>query len=247
MRRFLAAASVAAFASLALSVPAHAADLEYVALNEQGMKQILIKKSWGPGWFGPVGEYGAEVTMKGAKPEECTTKGTTIKGEKSSAASVMGMNFIQSKEGHYLDIAQAVYQYKDVQTAEFAWQQLVNAAGSCAGTHSHDILDAEGKKIGTTTVKISVLTKPGMYGQEQLIINEDVQYVEPSPGAQPSRQSSDEISIWMYDGMAIVEVEANKFVPKQKNWVFSEPQIATVETLALVAIQRYHLYALKAV
>jgi hypothetical protein len=86
-----------------------------------------------------------------------------------------------------------------------------------------------------------------MYGQQQLIINEDVQYVEPTPGAQPSRASADAISIWMYDGMAIIEVEANKFVPKQKGWVFSPPQIATFETLALVAIQRYHLYALKAV
>ena len=51
----------------------------------------------------------------------------------------------------------------------------------------------------------------------------------------------------LYTGAAIIEVEANKFVPKQKNWVFSEPQIATIETMALVAIQRYHLYALKAV
>ena len=30
-------------------------------------------------------------------------------------------------------------------------------------------------------------------------------------------------------------VEANKFVPKQKGWVFSPPQVATFETLALVA------------
>ena len=65
----------------------------------------------------------------------------------------------------------------------------------------------------------SVIVERGMYGQEQLIINEDVQYVEPTPGAKPTRESADEISIWMYDGMAIVEVEANKFVPKQKNWV----------------------------
>ena len=42
-----------------------------------------------------------------------------------------------------------------------------------------------------------------------------------------------------------MEISAYKDVPKQKNWVFSEPQVATVETLALLAIQRYHLSALK--
>jgi hypothetical protein len=247
MRRLLAAAFVAAFASLALSVPAQAADLEYVALNEKGMKQILLKKSWAPGWLGTLDAYEATVATKGSKPTECATKGTSVQGEKSSSFSSMTMDFAQNKEGHLLDAAQYVYQYADVQTAEFAWQQLLSKAGSCAGTHTHEIKDDTGKKIGEATVNIEVITRQGMYGQQQLIINEDVQYVEPTPGAQPSRESADALSIWMYDGMAIIEIEANKFVPKQKNWVFSPPQIATFETLALVAIQRYHLYALKAV
>ena len=85
------------------------------------------------------------------------------------------------------------------------------------------------------------------WSEDQKIEVEKALDSQPTPGAKPTRESSDEISIWMYDGMAIIEVEANKFVPKQKNWVFSAPQIATVETLALVAIQRYHHYALKAV
>ncbi len=246
MRRIIVLAACAAIASLSISVPAQAADKEYVALNEKGMKQVLIKKSWHPRWFGTLDDYATEVSMKGARPEECYTKGTRIKGQKSSAFSAMAMDFAQNKEDHFLDVAQFVYQYKDVQTAEFAWQQLLNAADSCAGTHTHDIKDSSGTKIGTATVEITVFVEPGMYGQQQLIINEDVKYVEPTPGAKPSRESSDEISIWMYDGAAIIEVEANKFVPKQKNWVFSEPQIATIETLALLAIQRYHLTALKA-
>lgn len=246
MRRILAAAAAAAIASLAISVPAQAAELEYVALNEKGMKQVLIKKSWHPRWLGTLDVYETEVSMKGARPEECYTKGTTIKGQKSSAFSGMFMDFKQNKEGHFLDVAQFVYQYKDVQTAEFAWQQLLNAADSCAGTHKHDIKDDKGTKIGEATVEITVFVEQGMYNQQQLIINEDVKYVEPTPGAKPTRESADEISIWMYDGAAIIEVEANKFVPKQKNWVFSEPQIATIETLALLAIQRYHLTALKA-
>jgi hypothetical protein len=243
----IAAASVAALASLALSGPAQAADLEYVALNEKGMKQVLIKKSWHPRWLGTLDTYKAEVDMKGARPEECRTKGKVIKGEKSSSVAAMGMDFKQNKEGHFLAVGQAVYQYADVQTAEFAWQQLVNAAGSCAGTHTHDLKNADGTKVGTATVKISVFTEPGMYGQEQLIINEDVQITEPLPGGTATRNSADSLSIWMYTGMAIVEVQADKYVPKQKNWVFSEPQIATVETLALLAIQRYHLTAIKAV
>ena len=247
MRRLLAAASAAAFATLAISVPAHAADLEYVTLNEQGLKQILIKKSWAPGWLGALDAYEAKVSAKGMKPTECYTKGSPVTGEKSSTYSSMTMDFAQNKEGHILDMAEFVYQYKDVQTAEFAWQQLMSKAGACAGTHTHEIKDDTGKKIGEATVNIEVIVEQGMYGQQQVIINEDVQYVEPTPGAKPSRESADEISIWMYDGMATIEVEANKFVPKQKGWVFSAPQVATVETLALVAIQRYHLYALKAV
>jgi len=251
MRRFIAPILLPLALTLPLMVapvsPATAAELEYVQLNEKGLKQILLKKSWGPGWLGRVDLYEAKVSAKGAKPTECYTKGTPIKGEKSSSHASMFMDLAQGKEGHLFDIAEFVYQYDSVQTAQFAWQQLLNKAGACAGTHKHEIKDESGKKIGEATVEIEVFTEPGMYGQQQLIINEDVQYVEPTPGAVPTRASADEISIWMYDGAAIIEVEANKFVPKQKNWVFSEPQIATIETLALVAIQRYHLTALKAV
>ena len=246
MRR-LAALAAAALLPLALVGQAQAAELEYVALNEQGLKQILLKESWIPRWLGTPDLYTTKVSLKGMTPTECYTKGTPIKGSKSTNGSTMTSDVKQTKEGHTFDVAQSVYQYKDVQTAEFAWQKLVDAAGACVGTHTHDIKDGTGTKIGEATVNIEVIIKPGMYGQQQLIINEDVQYVEPEPGSIPSRESADEISIWMYDGMAIVEVEANKFVPKQKSWVFSEPQIATIETMALVAIQRYHLYALKAV
>lgn len=246
MRR-TAALIAAALLPFALVGQAQAADLEYVALNDKGLKQILLKESWIPKWLGSADLYEAKVSVKGMTPVECFTKGTPIKGQKSTNGSMMISDVKQSKEGHFFDVAQFVYQYADVQTAEFAWQKLMNAAGACAGTHKHDIKDESGKKIGEATVTIEVIVRSGMYGQQQLIINEDVQYVEPEPGAKPSRESADEISIWMYDGAAIIEVEANKFVPKQKNWVFSEPQIATIETMALVAIQRYHLYALKAV
>ena len=246
MRR-IAAITAAALLPLALIGQAQAADLQYVTLNEKGLKQILLKESWIPKWLGTTDLYEAKVSLKGMTPTECYTKGTPVKGSKSSSGSMMSADVKQSKEGHVFDVAQVVYQYKDVQTAEFAWQKLVDAAGACVGTHKHEIKDQTGKKIGEATVRIEVFIRPGMYGQEQLVINEDVQYVEPTPGAVPTRESADEISIWMYTGAAIIEVEANKFVPKQKNWVFSEPQVATIETMALVAIQRYHLYALKAV
>ena len=243
----LAALAAAALLPFALIGQAQAAELEYVALNEKGLKQILLKESWIPKWLGTTERYEAKVSLKGLTPVECYTKGTPIKGSKSTDGSMMAADIKQNKDGHFLDVAQFVYQYKDVQTAEFAWQKLLDNAGACAGTHTHEIKDDSGKKIGEATVEIEVIVRQGMYGQQQLIINEDVQYVEPEPGATPSRESSDEISIWMYTGAAIIEVEANKFVPKQKNWVFSPPQIATVETLALVAIQRYHLTAVKAV
>ena len=246
MRRLLAAASAAAFATLAISVPAQAAALEYVTLNEKGLKQILIKKSWAPGWLGTLDAYEAEVSNKGVKPTECYTKGSPVQGEKSSSYSAMTMDFAQNKEGHVLDMAQFVYQYKDVQTAEFAWQQLLSKAGACAGTHTHEIKDDSGKKIGEATVNIEVIVEKGMYGQQQVIVNQDV-LLTPIDSKNPSVASADVLSVWMYDGMAIVNVSAFKLVPKQKGWVFSAPQIATIETLALVAIQRYHLYALKAV
>lgn len=246
MRR-TAALIAAALLPFALIGQAQAAELEYVQLNEKGLKQILLKESWIPKWLGTTDGYEAKVSLKGLTPTECYTKGTPVKGSKSSNGSTMFSDVKQSKEGHIFDVAQNVYQYKDVQTAEFAWQKLMDSAGACAGTHTHEIKDDAGTKIGEATVKIEVIVRQGMYGQQQVIINEDVQYVEPEPGAKPSRESADEISIWMYDGAAIIEVEANKFVPKQKNWVFSKPQIATIETMALVAIQRYHLYALKAI
>jgi hypothetical protein len=248
MRRFLAAASVAAFASLALSVPAQAADLEYVALNEKGLKQTLLKKSWAPGWLGKLDLYKAEVLMgKGQAPTECATTDSIITSKRSADYAYAYMDFAQNKEGHLLDVAQFVYQYKDVAKAEQAWQILLDAAGACAGTKTHSIKDDSGKVIGTATTVVEVITEPGMYGQQQLIINEDVRYDEPLPGGADTRASADQISIWMYDGMTIIETESNKYVPKQKNWVFSPPQIATIETLALVTIQRYHLAALRAV
>ena len=248
MRRLLTAASVAVLASLALSVPASAADLEYVSLNEKGLKQALLKKSWAPGWLGKLDIYNAEVMMgKGAKPTECATTDSVITSNKSVDFAYAYMDFAQNKEGHLLDVAQNVYQYKDVASAEQAWQILLDAAGACAGTQTHNIKDESGKVIGKATSVVEVFTEPGMYGQVQLVINEDVRYDEPLPGGTDTRASADEISIWMYDGMTIIETESNKYVPKQKNWVFSEPQIATIETLALVTIQRYHLAALKAV
>jgi hypothetical protein len=245
MRRLLATAAAAALATLAISVPAQAADMAYVALNEKGLKQVLIKKSWGPAWLGPVDDYETNVAMTGLKPELCAVDGKVIKGEKSSSHSDMFMNFTQSKEGHLLFLQQVVYQYKDVQTAEFAWQQLLNASNSCPGTITEDLVQ-DGEKVGTATVKTSVFIEPSMYGQDQLIINTDVQIDEPLPGGVGSRESADQLQIFTYTGAAIVEISAHKDVPKQKNWVFSEPQIATVETLALLAIQRYHLMAYKA-
>ncbi len=245
MRRLLATAAAAALATLAISVPAQAADKAYVALNEKGLKQVLIKKSWGPAWLGPVDEYETNVAMTGLRPELCEVNGKVIKGEKSSSHSAMFMNFAQSKEGHLLLLQQYVYQYKDVQTAEFAWQQLLNASSSCPGTITEDIVQ-NGEKVGTATVKTSVFIEPSMYGQDQLIINGDVQIDEPIPGGVGSREAADQLQIFTYTGSAIVQISAYKDVPKQKNWVFSEPQVATVETLALLAIQRYHLMAYKA-
>lgn len=248
MRRLLLALAATALpVSLLVGAPAaQAADLEYVTLNAKGLKQTLIKKSWGPLWLGNVESYTYEVSDKGARPLECYSKGSPVKGEKSDTFAVMETVFKQNKADHYLNIAQFVYQYADVQTAEFAWQDLMNKAGACAGSHVHAIKDKEGNKIGEATVVIEVSFRSGMYGQQQMVINEDVRYDKPLPGGADTVASADEISIWSFDGMTIMEVEANKYVPKQKNFVFSDPQVRTIETLALVTIQRYHLSALKA-
>lgn len=240
-------AVIALCASLAVTwAPAHAAELEYVTLNEQGLKRVLLKESWGPAWFGPVDGYAASSSMTGARPAICSINNKTVKGEKSSSHAQMGMDFTQSKEGHLLILKQNVYQYADVQAAELAWQRLVSASGACAGTRTESIVQ-NGKKVGTATLKTKVLVKPSMYGQDQLVINVDVQVDEPLPGGVGTRESADEISIFTYAGAAIVEIDVYKDVPKKKNWVFSPPQIATVETLALLAIQRYHLTAYKAI
>lgn len=223
-----------------------AADLEYVTLNEQGLKQVLLKKSWGPAWFGPVSDYAASASMTGARPDICFINNKAVKGEKSSSHAQMGMDFTQSKEGHLLILEQNVYQYDDVQAAELAWQRLVTTSSVCSGTRTETIVQ-NGKKVGTATFKTKVFVKPSMYGQDQLVINVDIQVDEPLPGGVGTRESADQISIFTYAGAAIVEMDVYKDVPKKKNWVFSPPQIATVETLALLAIQRYHLRAYKAV
>lgn len=246
MRRLLAAASAAAFATLAFSVPAQAAELEYVTLNEQGLKQVLIKKSWGPKWFGAVERYEAKSYAQGAKPELCDVNTKTIKGTKSAQHSYMQMDFAQSKADHLLSVMQYVFQYADVNAGEAAWNQLVAASNSCVGTRVTDIV-VDGTKVGTATVKTTVIVRPSMYNQDQLIVNVDIQLDKPLPGGTATIESADLINIFTYTGAAISEVAAYKYVPKQKNWVFSEPQVATVETLALLGIQRYHLTALKAV
>ena len=219
--------------------------MEYVTLNEQGLRQVLLKQSWGPAWFGPVADYAASASMTGARPDLCSVNNKAVKGEKSSSHARMGMDFKQSKEGHLLILAQNVYQYADVQSAEFAWQRLVSASSACAGTRTETIVQ-NGKKVGTATLKTKVFVEPSMYGQDQLVINVDVQVDKPLPGGMGTRESADEISIFTYTGAAIVEIDVYKDVPKKKNWVFSAPQVATVETLALLAIQRYHLTAYKA-
>lgn len=245
MRRLLAAATAAALATLTISVPAQAAEKEYVALNEQGMKQVLIKKSWGPKWFGPVESYEAKSSTQGAKPELCDINAKTIKGPKSAQHSRMQMGFTQNKADHLLAVQQDIFQYADVNAGEAAWNQLVAASNSCVGTQVKDIV-VDGTKVGTATVKTTVIVRPSMYNQDQLIVNVDIQLDKPLPGGTGTIESADLINTFTYTGAAISQVAAYKYVPKQKNWVFSEPQIATIETLALLAIQRYHLTALKA-
>lgn len=245
MRRLVTAASAALMLPLLSLAPAHAADLEYVALNEKGMKQILLKKSWMPAWFGPVELYDASSQSKGETPTDCRSRKDPVTGPKSKQSSLMIAAFEQNKADHSLSVNQSVFQYADVSSAERAWQQWQGILSGCAGTFTHVIRDDDGRKIANTTVTITVTTATGMYGQQQVLVNQDV-LLTPIDSKNPSVASADVLSVWMYDGMAIVNVSAFKLVPKQKGWVFSPPQISTVETLALVAIQRYHLAALRA-
>lgn len=46
MRHFIGACVAVGLAALSLTTPAGAAELEYVALNSKGLKQVLIKKNW---------------------------------------------------------------------------------------------------------------------------------------------------------------------------------------------------------
>ena len=123
MRRLVAIAA-AALLPLAVVGQAQAVDKEYVQLNEKGLKQILIKKGWGPGWMGKVDTYTADVSLKGAKPIECATTDSIITGTKSSSFSAMVMDFNQGDAGNLLDVRENVYQYKDVASAQKGWQVL---------------------------------------------------------------------------------------------------------------------------
>ena len=246
MRRAIAV--LAAFAlPLALATQASAAEKEYVTLNTEGIKQALVKKSWGPPWLGKV--LNPEVIVKdtGVKPEECFTRDKTIKGFKSSSYGYSFMEFQQSKEGHYIDFQEHLYQYPDGEQAFDAWTDLVAKAKSCEGSHKHYIRDANGNVVGETKVVITVREGPVQYGMTSFIINEDVQIIEEMPDGAVYQDSADEISIWSQNGFAIIETELNKFVPKYKKFTFSDAQISTAITMSLLATQRYHLTALKTV
>ena len=70
MRR-TAALIAAALLPFALIGQAQAADLEYVQLNEKGLKQILLKESWIPKWLGTTDLYEAKVSLKGMIQLSC--------------------------------------------------------------------------------------------------------------------------------------------------------------------------------
>ncbi|MFM9134717.1 MAG: hypothetical protein ACKOT0_04670 [bacterium] len=246
MRRAIAALAALTL-PLALATQAQAAEKEYVTLNSKGITQALIKKAWGPPWLGKVINPVVEAKETGMKPEECFTRDKTIKGFKSSAYGYSYMEFEQSKEGHYIDFQEHLYQYPDGEQAFDAWTDLVAKAKSCAGTHKHYIRDANGNIVGETKVIITVKEGPVQYGMTSFIINEDVQIIEEMPDGAVYQDSADEISIWSQNGLAIIETELNKFVPKYKKFTFSDAQVSTAITMSLLATQRYHLTALKTV
>ena len=246
MRRVIA---ILAALTLPLAFAAHAsaADKVYVQLNEEGIKQALVKKAYGPPWLGKVVNPIVKVEMTGVKPMECTTKGTVIKGMKSSSYGYSFMEFAQSKAGHYMDFQQWLYQYPNGEDAFAAWTDLLDKAKGCAGTHTHTVYDEQNQELVTFQVKITVFEGLPQYGYNSLVINEDVLVTSELASGAKYKDASDEISIWRFDGNAITESELNKFVPKYKKWVFSEAQIATIETLSFLAMQRYHLAAYKSV
>lgn len=246
MRRALALATVALIGLAIPMTTASAATHEYVTLNDKGLNTALVKKMLAPPWLGKVRD--SKVTVQGStgqKPVECDNSDNIITGKKSSSFATSWIDF-DVKEENWLDMRQNLFQYKDVASANAAWKVLQDSINSCAGTWDYTFKGDDGKEIKTKTV-ITVLPGVSQYGVRQLIVNADVQYDGDYPGDKAARESADEISIWSLDGMAIIEVEVNKYVPKYKKWTFSEPQIATVETMQLVATQRYHLTAYKTV
>lgn len=246
MRRTLALAAIAALGlPLALAGTAQAANHEYVALNDKGLHQALVKKMLGPPWFGKVDKSNVKVDAKGAKPTECITgDGKTVSGTKSAQVAVSFMTFVQSKADHYLDMTENLYQYKSENAAISAWQDFVNKLQGCAGTWTHTYYGNSNKPLGTTKTKITVNFGVTQYKTQQVIVSEDVLLTE-GAGSTFSLTDSDQISVWTLNGNAIIETETNKYVPKYKNWVFSYPQMATIEAVNLLAEQRYHLAAYK--
>ena len=86
MRRIFALGAVAAIAvPLAMAGTAHAANHEYVTLNEKGIKTSLVKKMLAPPWYGKVADSKVTIsTSAGQKPTECDNSDNVITSTKSS-------------------------------------------------------------------------------------------------------------------------------------------------------------------
>lgn len=234
-------------AAPATAAPTDSARNTYVTLNEKGLTRALIPESWGPRWFGPIEKYTRSVsTNVGVIPTDCFTTGKQVQGTKSSSFAEMGVIYEQSKDSHSLSYVQLMFQYPDKRSAQRAWNDFTKKVSACPGTYSYPIRDSAGKKIGEATSVITVEMVEGLYGHQQMIVNEDVRLVKPLPHGAKAVNSGDEISIWSFDGLVMMEIESNKYVPREKNWVFSPSQVATLEALALTAIQRYHRTAVRA-
>lgn len=251
MRRAIALATAAVIGiagPVALTSSASAATHEYVTLNAKGLNTALVKKMLAPRWFGQVAD--SKVTVdesKGSKPIECDNINNVITTTKSSSFATSFIDYKQSKPQTFLDTTENLWQYKDVSSAQYAWKVFNDSVQACAGTWDYTFTTDDGKTINTKTV-ITVSEGVAQYnGVKQIIVNQDVQYDGDYPGDKAARTSADQLSIWSWDGMALIEFESNKYVPKYKKWTFSDPQVATIEALQLLAAQRYHLAAYKTI
>lgn len=246
MRKVIALVAALAI-PFAIASQASATELVYTALNKKGIKQVQITSDVVPAWFGkPVKNGYQKGAAKNQTPWICSTKNESEILGPSAPLSGFAEIPLKSKKNNFFDVSEDLYQYADETTALAAWRTIEAEIAKCAGTYTHNIKDKKGNVVQTTTTTITVERLRDLGASNVWLVKEDVATTQALPKKAVKEWASDEISVWAWNGLAVVEVEADKFTSGTNKWNFSMAEESQVITMLHLAVDNYKAGAIKA-